>query len=567
MMIDQLLNRPQMKGYEARRGIESLAAHLCAGLGLSPVSVEWVDWCPTAAISNSGTLVLAALKDDARITRTLFHRYVGYIVHELLHRAYTDFSVAYQIAGMNREYRRHLLNAVEDARIERKGITSTILGNIQGCLHELLQGMMQEALKDVKDWGDPAQYPFAIAVALRDYPGIAVPMPAQVKRIADEALARMPACQSTSDALSISEWIYQQLGQMNEQEEEEQEQGEEQGEEEGQDSDEQGQDGAQEDGEGEDQGDDGQGGQDGEEGGQDGEPCKGGSGKGQGEEKPKARRPSGRAQGSREVEPRQNPGAEHDTASGTWCKDVGIKPEGHYVRKAQTIAINRNVPARLRYEVRRLFDNTGTDMEIRNRKTGALDVRALAKHTVTDRLFTRRLDVEGVDSDVVLCVDLSGSMYQDGGKRITAALSTAYALIETLTAAGADVAVIGFGDSASVAVPFGTPRARALERVSRVGSVFPLMEGTNDWAALRTAHEMLLSRSAHRRVVFVISDGVGAVEAMQQQVKAGAALGITTLGIGIGERVGHIYGEPNSLLVLDPEDLGRAAFGKVKMAA
>lgn len=573
MQIDQFLNRPHLMGYEARRGIETLAHHLCSGLSLTPVQIAWMDWIPTAAINSRGDLLLSAIRDDARITRPVLHRYVGFVVHELLHRRYTNFSTAGSVCGPNAQYRKQLLNAVEDARIERHGIRSNLLGNIEGCLHALIGDMVTRALVEVQDWSDPAQYPFAIAVALRDFPGLSVPMPAQVQEITEQARARMPALRSTEDALALSEWIYEQLEKMEEEEErgedgEPGEDGEDKPGEDGEPGDgkpgEDGQDG--EPGDGEPQ--DGQG---------DGEPCEGESGDGQDgqdgegeqgeEQRPRARRPQP-GQQAREVEPNTGNGPEHDSDSGTWSRESQTAKNGEHLRRQPITPITRNVPARLRYEVRRLFDNTGTDMEIRNRKTGALDRRALARHQVTDRLFTKRLEVEGVDSDVVICLDISGSMYElKYGPRINAALSAAHALMETLHGAGADVAVVTFGDQASVAVPFGTNKTRALEIVSRIGSQMPGADGTNDWAALRMAHEMLLSRRAHRRVVFVVSDGVGNVEAMQRQVQAGVNLGITSLGLGIGESVDHIYGTNNSSRVDRVEDLGAATFTRVKVAA
>lgn len=570
MQIDQFLNRPYLMGYEARQGIETLAHHLCSGLRLTPVQITWKDWIPTAAINARGDLLLSAIRDDARITRPVLHRYVGFVVHELLHRRYTNFSTANIICGFNAQYRRQLLNAVEDARIEQQGIRSNLLGNIEGCLHALIGDMVTRALVEVQDWSDPAQYPFAIAVTLRDFPGLSVPMPAQVQEIVEQARARMPALRSTQDALDLSEWIYEQLEKM-----EEEEQGEGDGEPEEEDK--PGEDG--EDGEPGD-GKPGEDGQDGEpqDGQGDGEPCEGEPGDGQdgesgdgegeqGEERPRARRPQP-GQQAREVEPNTGNGPERDADSGSWSRESQTAKNGEHLRRQPITPITRNVPARLRYEVRRLFDNTGTDMETRNRKTGSLDSRALARHQVTDRLFTKRLEVEGVDSDVVICLDISGSMYElKYGPRINAALSAAHALMETLHGAGADVAVVTFGDQASIAVPFGTNKARALEIVSRIGSQMPGADGTNDWAALRMAHEMLLARRAHRRVVFVVSDGVGNVEAMQRQVQAGVNLGITSLGLGIGESVDHIYGANNSSRVDRVEDLGAATFTRVKVAA
>ena len=54
---------------------------------------------------------------------------------------------------------------------------------------------------------------------------------------------------------------------------------------------------------------------------------------------------------------------------------------------------------------------------------------------------------------------------------------------------------------------------------------------------------------------------------MKAQIAAGEALGITTLGVGIGLDVSEIYGARNCVTVRNPKDLGTAAFSKMKMAA
>ena len=48
------------------------------------------------------------------------------------------------------------------------------------------------------------------------------------------------------------------------------------------------------------------------------------------------------------------------------------------------------------------------------------------------------------------------------------------------------------------------------------------------------------------------------------QVKSGANLGITTIGIGIKSDVGDIY--PNSVRVDNVQSLGKMTFDKVKLA-
>lgn len=553
--LQTLFRRSTVRGYELRQGVEQLTQHLAKALRLGTVTLTWTPETTTAAINARGTILVAAVRDDATIGRPTLVRYCGFIIHELLHRAHTQFGAMYTIQGRNANYRRSLLNAVEDARIERLGIATKTLGNIEQVLHDLMGQMVSEAIAEVQDWGNAAQYPFAIAVALRNYPGLTVPMPIEVQRIASQALARMPQVNDTAQALVLSEWIYNQL-RAAEQEQQQDEQ---------QDEPQDGQDGQQDpqgepqDGEG--QGQDAQG--EGESEGQGkGEGEAEGEGEGQGQA-PKMQPMQEELQAAREVEPNLGNRPENQGTVGTWCKTKGVTHSGAHVQQGRAAAVQTNAPARLRYELRRLFENTATTLHLNNRKAGRINPQALARSGFTDTVFRRRLDIEGVDSAVVICLDVSGSMYDYPG-RIAAAIPAAHALAETLMDAGVAVAVVTFGTRASVCVPFDTPKRKTLQTIR---DVYSNMEDTNDYAALRVAHDMLMSRKEPRRAVFVISDGCGNVPAMKQQIAAGQGLGITTLGVGICLDVSEIYGAQNCVTVRNPQDLGTAAFSKMKMAA
>ena len=123
--------------------------------------------------------------------------------------------------------------------------------------------------------------------------------------------------------------------------------------------------------------------------------------------------------------------------------------------------------------------------------------------------------------------------------------------------------ILGFDNDLYRLRDFGsTPalKTRAtLERIRTGGS-------TNDYAAIRLAHQMLLRHHATRRVAFVLGDGVGDRANASRQVRQGENLGISTIGIGIGYDVRSVYGA-GSVRVDRPADLGRVAFQKMKGAA
>jgi cobalamin biosynthesis protein CobT len=224
------------------------------------------------------------------------------------------------------------------------------------------------------------------------------------------------------------------------------------------------------------------------------------------------------------------------------------------------------IPAKLRYEVRRMFENTGTEDFSRGRRTGSLNIAALPTMAHNDRLFKRRHEVAGVDSAVVIVIDVSGSMFGHNDTpvqkyNILHAVHTAAALLDTLHHAGVATAVITFASNVSMLKPFDLHYRKA----------FPLLEslraggGTNDCEALQQAHRLLYGRPEARKVAFVLTDGCGDGDATYDQALSGARLGVTTIGVGIKHDVSHVY--PNSVTVNSLADLGGVAFNKLKLAA
>jgi len=239
----------------------------------------------------------------------------------------------------------------------------------------------------------------------------------------------------------------------------------------------------------------------------------------------------------------------------------------NHTGKNRTWDISITASARLRYEVKRLFENTANDEWQVNRRAGSLNVRALPKVSSSDRLFKRRLELDGVDSAVVVALDVSGSMFESywTGDHYSSymhhAVKAAAALLDTLHRAGVKVSLITFGSRTAVFKGFDEPLARGLSKLVKVGDG----GNTNDYQAVRYAHELLARRPEARKAVFVITDGVGNEDATAAQVKSGEALGITTVGIGICLDVQHIY--PKSITINNAADIGNASFKQIKMAA
>lgn len=554
-----------MRGYELHEAVEMACHKVCSALGLRPVTVEWSPYVPTAAISQTGRIVLKDVAADAVVHKVMLERYVGFVVHELLHRKYTDFSV-----NDGREYIDSLHNAVEDIWIERQGIKAGLTGNITHLLTVLIDGMVSEALADKIDWADPRQYPFALAVHGRRY-ARRVPLAQGLAPIFDEASKRIDNCLNSHDTLAVAVWVFEQLQALPQDQPQDQpgddgqpgEAGEgtgDAGEGTGEGA---GEAGGESEGEGTGEAD---GAADGAADGS-GEGSGEGTGEGAGEAGP-ATKPA--ADGpAREVEP-TCPDAGEAGGGGTFCRERSA-PEWDQPMDAgyRTFETRSSAGAKLRYEVKTLFDNSArTDWAI-NRKVGALNVRALPSlATGSDRLFKRRDEIEGVDSAVVILLDASNSMYDTefnltSGKReclMDHAVPAVVAIHQAVKAAGGDVLVAAFGRTVCKVADWGAPTvkvAKSLERVPDNGM-------TNDARAIRFCGDLLLKRSEARRILFVLTDGDGDVEMARANVDTLERLGVTVIGIGIGLDVSKVY--PNNVRVNDGNALAAASFKQIKLA-
>jgi Mg-chelatase subunit ChlD len=526
------------KGHEFRAAIENLANKVNEVLFPSKplAGIAWTDSVTTAAINKRGQIYLADVLDEAVISRTVLEQYSGFVIHELLHRKYTNFNFSTDVQYINA-----LHNAIEDVWIERKGIADKLTGNIEGLLTSLVNGMVDKAMAEVSDWANPAQYPFVLAIYGRTY-AKKVPLAAGLEPIFSQACARIDACKTSGDTLMIARWVFAQLQGLDNTPQKPQntpskgEQGE---------------------GEGEGAGDAGEG-------------SKGDAGDaGKTEE--------GQAVGGAvapneyteavEVEP-TNQAPDNAGGAGSYSEHDHLA-DGEYhlnTRPDPRFALKASVPAKLRYEVKRLFENSGSDEFQLKRKAGMLNVNALSTIAsgATD-LFKRRQETEGIDSAVVVLLDVSGSMFDDTGnanaQRMTAAVQTTAALLDTLNKAGVSTALLTFGSDTAVLKSFDMPAKKAiplLERVKQGGS-------TNDHFAIRYAHKLLLKRPEQRKVVFSITDGAGNKRRARVQIRSGERLGITTVGIGVQYNVADVYN--NHVNIQSLEDLGTASFKQIKLAA
>lgn len=552
-----------MLGHELISGVEAAAHKLCKSLGLQPVQIVWTSDIQTAAISARGDMLLHDVALDAPVSKAMFHRYVGFVVHELLHRKYTDFKVR----GSGK-YLSTLHNAVEDIWIERMAVKQGLTGNIEGLLSELIDGMVTEAMAAVKDWTDPMQYPFALAVFGRRYAVRQVPLAQGLERIFSEASSRIDNCLNSTDTLAVAQWVLEQL----QLPEPEQEQGKEQEQGEGE--------GSEADGAGEGEGE-GEGAEQGQGTGK-GQEQGAGEAAGEGEGEGSGAGEAGEAAGegdkpgqrkavldgyslAREVEP-GCPVAGDPGPGGKFDRGRAEEMWGDIYASIYNWPTVTGSCGKIRNEIKRLLENTGRSDWSPHRKAGALNVRALPSiSTGNVNLFKRRDEVEGVDSAVLILLDNSGSMEylaKDGTPRMKAAVPVVVALHAAATAAGASVAVDAFSIGTSPIVGWGAPTAKLATLITKINPNY----NTNDYLAVRLAGDKLLARPEQRKILIVITDGNGDRERTAKHVASLERCGVTVIGVGImlDSEMTDVY--PSSISVKNLQDLASASFKHIKVA-
>lgn len=517
-------------GYQFKQAVEELTRKVAKEMNVTVSDIEWRSDISTAGTNNCGDIFFADVNDDATLYDIDVQRYVGFAVHELLHRKYTDFGI-----NGDTEYIKQLHNACEDAWIEHTGIDANLTGNIGGLLTALLDQMVGEANATVDDWTDPRQYPFIFAVYLRRHLNCHVPVPEGLEPIIIKASQDILTCNSSRDTLRVAEWIMSQLrGLPNTPPQSSKKPSK----------------NAPDEASGPTSGE-GEGGSSR----LDKNPF---SGTG------KARAPT--SDSANGVEP-VNVAPKGKSGLGSWSEVANVCRIERHVSD-EWLSGSPSVPARLRYEVKRLFDNSGAEEFQRNRRSGALNVNALHKFGLTDKLFQRRHETDGIDSAVVICLDVSGSMFDDGAKnatfgcsdRIVQAVMATRALLETLHKSQVATCVLTFGSSTAVVKPWSDHHNKAVPKLHglRDGG------GTNDYFAVRYAHKLLLNRPEQRKIAIVITDGQGRPAYVKRQCESGAQLGVTTIGIGIQMNVSSVY--PNSVNVKTASDLGTVSFKQIKLA-
>jgi len=229
----------------------------------------------------------------------------------------------------------------------------------------------------------------------------------------------------------------------------------------------------------------------------------------------------------------------------------------------------------LRGKLTTVIRTRARNVTIHSQRKGKLNSRKLAKAALgSDRVFSKTIEGQKLDTAVSVLIDMSGSMGScyDGSKSYYAKL-TAIALAETFDALNVPFEIIGFNTHSGGYVGRQQRRHRGNIRTGRMAyhmfkgyherfkSVKTRLEsiggsGSNvDGEAVMFAAKRLAARDEDRKVLIVLSDGMPAGGGLNSQVsarhltdtiKAVTGAGIEAIGIGVlAPHVAEFYSKRN----------------------
>lgn len=135
-----------MLAMQAKQGIESATQKVFQSSGGKFTSFQML-WHGTTAKVNfkddgSAIVVLPAIDETKEVSKKLFNDLIGYVLHELGHVWFTANEPWDETAKTYGSYVGHLINALEDPRIERKVIESGYAPNSADLFNTLINNVI-----------------------------------------------------------------------------------------------------------------------------------------------------------------------------------------------------------------------------------------------------------------------------------------------------------------------------------------------------------------------------------------------------------------------------------------
>lgn len=259
-----------------------------------------------------------------------------------------------------------------------------------------------------------------------------------------------------------------------------------------------------------------------------------------------------------------------DAPAAQRTNDASYRVENSYKRFGNPLPEINDVAPGLKAQLTRLLlsvDRVGWDA---GATSGRFDVRRTSRMLAgSERVFKTRWEQEAIETAVSIVLDLSGSMSvpdsATGVTRIGAAVDCAYAIAQVCEQVSAKVEIVGFKNggtsTAKLADMFGE-QAKGTREYDGAACLLDLKRfdqrlrdakdtvayakasadsGTPDYHAVRSVVESLSTVPANRKIVIVLTDGMGHANKMKFLTENSERLfGVQVLGIGINVEQWHM---------------------------
>lgn len=146
------------------------------------------------------------------------------------------------------------------------------------------------------------------------------------------------------------------------------------------------------------------------------------------------------------------------------------------------------------------------DFEMSKKSRKSLKKKKKATMKMIDKLSGKNISkvIKIPSSDIVFCMDNSGSMYNNGGSNYTIAKDVAHNLVDSIRTKSTKVALVTFGKNAQTIHSLTSSKKKLKKSFKKIKNK---QENTNVSAGLKTSCELLRNSTADMKKVILLSDG------------------------------------------------------------
>ena len=219
-----------MLGIHAKRGIATTLERVFKNTGstFNKLEIFWTGRTAGIIFNKYGAgvldakLIFPAIDETVEISNSKFSNLIGYALHELGHAWFTDNKPWDTAREKHGEFVSHLINGLEDPRIERKVIESGYAPNSRALFEDLINSVL--AKDGYVDATEKCQIPFILAVEGRRLNGYDISVP----NIIDDspyaehlhyALKRASKAKDTDTIVRIALQLFERLKEQDQQSE------------------------------------------------------------------------------------------------------------------------------------------------------------------------------------------------------------------------------------------------------------------------------------------------------------------------------------------------------------